>query len=204
MGEETEAGREEEALLTGSRCRGPEVTTCPRLCDAGGARGGRRRRLANPCLCLRFGPAAAGRPGDPGRRVGAAEAGPGPRCAPRVAGPSLPPGQGRPGPSEARVPAGPAGLCPGGSQPGSCPGAGGSGSPSAPLVPASPGGPPLGFSVFSLFALRWICLRSGEGKSALSPGHFRTSKYNQCPEPGGAEAEIHPGQDQPSHLSALR
>lgn len=86
----------------------------------------------------------------------------------------------------------------------SCPGAGGSGSPSTPLVPTSPGGPPFRFSVFSLFALRWICLRSGEGKSALSPGHFRTSKYNQCPEPGGAEAEIHPGQDQPSHLSRLR
>lgn len=34
-----EAEHEEEALLTGSRCRCPEVTTCPRLCNAGGAPG---------------------------------------------------------------------------------------------------------------------------------------------------------------------
>ena len=55
----------------------------------------------------------------------------------------------------------------------------------------------LRFFFSSLFAHRSMYFKSGEGKSTLSPGHFRTSKYNQCLKPGGAKATIHPGQDRP-------
>lgn len=81
-----EAKHEEEALLTGSRCRCPEVTTCPRLCNAGGAPGELQAEgeagggLTAPSLSRRPGPSQPGAPTPPDWLVRAATAGLGPRC----------------------------------------------------------------------------------------------------------------------------
>ncbi|XP_032318007.1 uncharacterized protein LOC116658000 [Camelus ferus] len=158
---EAEAGRVEEALLTGSRCRCPEVTICPRLCDAGSAGGG--RRLATPSL-------SSGH--DPDARVGAAEAGLGPRCTSRVTGrldprsilakaswglltTSPPPGphaSTREGSHRAPAPVRPG---PGRPSLGLCPG---------PAAGPAVGSPPLCFRFFFLLAFRWIYFKSSEGE----------------------------------------